>query len=77
MYLNFEGMNGKEDSFTKFNLVGIVKRDIDNKNEEFYISLYLDPYKGIWMISNKYGIMEIGDPLNHNEGMVMALFYSA
>ena len=77
MVLNLQGYPGKNDSFTIFRLVGIVKRDIDAKNEEFYISLYLNPYKDIWMISGKYGIMEIQDPLNHNEGIVMALFYSA
>ena len=75
MVLNLQGVVEKTLPF--YNLVGVVKRVIDNKNEEYYISLYLNPYKGIWMISGKYGIMENIDPLNHNEGLVMALFYSA
>ena len=76
MFLNLEKDIEKDNSNKNFKLVGIVKRAIDNKNEEYYISLYLNPFIGKWMISNKYGIMEIDDPLNHNEGMVMVLFYS-
>lgn len=76
-FLNLEKDLEQVNSPNNFRLVGIVKRVIDNKNEEYYISLYLNPYMGNWMISSKYGTMEIGDPLNHNEGMVMVLFYSA
>ena len=58
-----------------FNLVGIIKRIVDNKGFEYYIALYLDFTQNSWMASEKGKITKIGNPLNHNNGMVMQLFY--
>ena len=60
---------------SKFNLVGIIKRIVDNKGFEYYIALYLDFTQNSWMASEKGKITKIGNPLNHNNGMVMQLFY--
>ena len=60
---------------SKFNLVGIIKRIVDNKGFEYYIALYLDFSQNSWMVSEKGKITKIGNPLNHNNGMVMQLFY--
>ena len=60
--------------FFSFNLVGIIKRVIDNKGEDYYISLNFDPNKG-WILSQKNNL-SIVNPAQHNEGMVMVLFYS-
>ena len=62
---------------SKFNLVGIIKRCVDNKGIEYYISIYLDNYKKCWMIYEKGSLKEIEKPLEHNNGLIMLLFYSA
>ena len=64
-------------SYSKFNLVGIVKRMIDNKGAEYYISIYLDPSKNCWILSDRYKLTPIKNPKYHNQGMIMLLFYSA
>ena len=60
-----------------FNLVGIVKRMADNKGDEYYISIYLDPFQNSWMICEKNNLIPINNPFMHNGGLVMILFYSA
>ena len=67
----------KKDSYYKFNLVGIVKRMVDNKGTEYYISIYLDPNNNCWIISDRYNLTPIQNPFIHNQGLVMLLFYSA
>ena len=67
----------KKDSYSKYNLVGIVKRMIDHKGAEYYISIYLDPNKNCWILSDRYNLSPINNPFNHNQGMAMLLFYSA
>ena len=62
---------------SKFNLVGIIKRCVDNKGIEYYISIYLDNYKKCWMIYERGSLKEIEKPLEHNNGLIMLLFYSA
>ena len=67
----------KKDSYFKFNLVGIVKRIVDNKGSEYYISIYLDPYQNCWILSDRNNLTPINNPKYHNQGMEMLLFYSA
>ena len=62
---------------SKFNLVGIIKRCIDEKGFEYYISIYLDYSKNCWMIYEKGNLKTIEKPLEHNNGLIMLLFYSA
>ena len=68
-------INNKE--ISQFNLVGIIKRCVDNKGIEYYISIYLDNYKKCWMIYERGSLKEIEKPLEHNNGLIMLLFYSA
>lgn len=62
---------------SKFNLVGIIKRCVDDKGIEYYISIYLDNYKKCWMIYERGNLKEIKKPLEHINGLIMLLFYSA
>mgnify|MGYP002624867414 CR=1 FL=1 len=72
----FDDIEKKNDSYSNFNLIGIVKRMKDfNKGEDYYISIYFD--KGKWIKSDREKLTEIQSPLNDNDGMVMLLFYSA
>lgn len=76
MYLDLSGKVEKKDSYFTFNLVGIVKRIVNNKGEEYYISINLDPYKNIWNVSDRNNLTQIQNPFSYKEGMVMILFYS-
>ena len=66
-----------KESPCRFNLVGIVKRIVDNKGSEYYISIYLDPNKNCWILSDRYNLTPINNLLMHKQGLVMLLFYSA
>ena len=66
----------KKDSYCKFNLVGVVKRVVDNKGAEYYIAIYLHPYQNCWVLSDRYNLTQINNPY-HIQGMEMLLFYSA
>ena len=48
---------------SKFNLVGIIKRCIDEKGFEYYISIYLDYSKNCWMIYERGNLKTIEKPL--------------
>ena len=56
----------------KFNLVAIVKRLKDEKDEEFYVAIYKDKHQ--WMISIKKEINKC-DNVNNIEGIPLLLFY--
>ena len=62
---------------TQFMLVGIVKRVVDNKNEEHFVAIYKDQRQNMWVKSEREKISNIMDPFSDNEGMVLMLFYSA
>ena len=67
----------KSSSFSEFYLTGIIKRLINKRGKEYYISIYLDPYNKSWFVSDTDNLEKINDPFQHKQGMVMALFYSA
>ena len=77
LFLDLEGKIEKQDSYKKFNLVGVVKRLIDDRDSEYYIAIYLDPYKNCWVVSNRNKLDTIQSPLQHKDGKVLLLFYSA
>ena len=71
LYLDLRGKGGddkklkynkveKSDSFMTFNLVGIVRRLVDEKGSEYYISIYLDQNH------NKINTPKIENPLYFN-----------
>jgi serine/threonine protein kinase len=67
----------KGDSPCIFNLVGVIKRMVDNKGGEYYIALYFDSFQNSWILSEKNSLTKINNPLMHNQGLVLILFYSA
>ena len=65
---------------SQFNLVGIVKRFVDDKQEEHFIAIYKDVQQNqqnIWRVSNRDNVQVINDPFLHNQGLIITLFYSA
>ena len=75
--LDLESMIERKDSYHKFKLLGIVKRMIDNKGNEYYIAVYFDQFLSSWVTSEKKKLTKIKNPFEHKEGMVLLLFYSA
>ena len=76
LYLDLSQTFKKADS-NKFNLVGLVKR-IFKEDIEYYISIYLDPNdQKSWIMCDSKNIIKIDNPLEHNEGNTLLLFYSA
>ena len=67
----------KGDSPCIFNLVGVIKRMVDNKGGEYYIALYYDSFQNSWILSEKNTLTKLNNPLMHNQGLVLILFYSA
>ena len=76
-FIDLTGHIEKADSNKKFNLVGIIRRLIDEKGSEYYISIYLDHYQKCWFICDRNNLTKIQNPLSFNNGMVLMLFYSA
>ena len=67
----------KKDSNSKFNLVGVVKRAIDKKGNEYYYAIYLDPYQNCWFCTDKYKFGKINGPKDYDRGLDILLFYSS
>ena len=62
---------------SQFNLVGMVKRFVDDKQEEHFIAIYRDIQQNIWRVSDRDNVQVINDPFLHNQGLIITLFYSA
>ena len=62
---------------SQFNLVGMVKRFVDDKQEEHFIAIYKDMQQNIWRVSDRDNVQVINDPFLHNQGLIITLFYSA
>ena len=75
IYLDLDKKIEKPDSFFRFNLVGIVKRIVTDKGEEYYISISFDPFSNTWNVSDKNNYYQIQNPYDHSQGMVLLLFY--
>ena len=58
----------------KFELVGVIKRMIDDKGE-YFASIYLDPDNNKWMLCERSSIKEVSDHNALEEGLVVMLFY--
>ena len=69
----------EKQKFTKFKLVGIIKRVFDEHIGEKYISIYLSHNQNQknWVVSDINQLYYINNPFEYNNGMVMILFYSA
>ena len=66
-----------EQSYKQFNLVGLVKRFVDEKQEEHFIAIYKDMQINAWRLSDRENVKIIDDPFSHKEGLIIQLFYSA
>ena len=66
-----------KDSPSQFNLVGMVKRFVDDKQEEHFVAIYIDIQQNIWRVSDRDNVQVINDPFLHNQGLIITLFYSA
>ena len=77
MILNLENKIEMGNSPKEFNLVGMVKRVVNEKKEEYFVAIYLDRQQNIWKLSDRNGISVIPDPFAHQQGLVLILFYSA
>ena len=75
--LNLEKKIEMVDSYDKFKLVGIVKRMLDTKGSEYYISVYYDDTQKSWVVFEKKKLTKINSPFEHKDGIEMILFYSA
>ena len=75
IFLDLDKKIEKPDSFFRFNLVGIVKRIVTDKGEEYYISISFDPFSNTWNVSDKNNYYQIPNPYSHPQGMILLLFY--
>ena len=66
-----------KNSPSQFNLVGMVKRFVDDKQEEHFIAIYKDIKQNFWRVSDRDNVQMISDPFSHNKGLIITLFYSA
>ena len=62
---------------SQFNLVGMVKRFVDDKQEEHFVAIYKDIKQNFWRVSDRDNVQMISDPFSHNKGLIITLFYSA
>ena len=75
--LNLSGKIEKPGSCCVFNLVGIIKRMVTDKGEEYYVSINLDPFQNTWIVSEGNQCYNINNPFMHKDGLELLLFYSA
>ena len=59
-----------------YDLVGIMKRMINSKGDEYFIAIYKDQQNNTWKITDRDKVKEIKYPLSHKEGLIVTLFYS-
>lgn len=74
--MKIEEIKGMDEAYLKeFNLVGIIKR-MEEQNREYFISINYDSKKQKWILSDGNNVKEIDNPLTHEEGLEVILFYS-
>jgi len=74
--LNLQNKIEIENSYNQYNLVGMVKRIVDDRQKENFIAIYYDFKQNKWKLSNKDNVSDISNPFEHKEGLVVLLFYS-
>ena len=76
MILNLQNKIEIEKSYNQYNLVGMVKRIVDDRQQENFIAIYYDSKNKNWKLSDKDQVSVISNPLEHKQGLVVLLFYS-
>ena len=74
--LNLQNKIEIENSYNQYNLVGMVKRIVDDRQKENFIAIYYNSQQNKWKLSNKDNVSDISNPFEHKEGLVVLLFYS-
>ena len=60
-----------------YNFVGMVKRYIDENQEEHFIAIYWNTKQNVWQYSDRDKVSVINDPFTHQGGVEIMLFYAA
>ena len=77
LFLDLTNKVEYEQSYKQFKLVGLVKRFVDEKQEEHFIAIYRDMQINAWRFSDREDVKIIDNPFSHKEGLIIQLFYSA
>ena len=63
--------------YKTYSLVGLVRRFVDENQEEHFIAIYRDMQANVWRISDREKVEIIKDPFSYKNGLVILVFYSA
>ena len=63
--------------YKTYSLVGLVRRFVDENQEEHFIAIYRDTEANVWRISDREKVEIIKDPFSYKNGLVILVFYSA
>ena len=63
--------------YKTYSLVGLVRRFVDENQEEHFIAIYRDMQAKVWRISDREKVEIIKDPHSYKNGLVILVFYSA
>ena len=63
--------------YKTYSLVGLVRRFVDENQEEHFIAIYRDMEANVWRISDREKVEIIKDPFSYKNGLVILVFYSA
>ena len=63
--------------YKTYSLVGLVRRFVDENQEEHFIAIYRDMQANVWRISDREKVEIIKDPHSYKNGLVILVFYSA
>ena len=63
--------------YKTYSLVGLVRRFVDENQEEHFIAIYRDMQAKVWRISDREKVEIIKDPFSYKNGLVILVFYSA
>ena len=74
--LNLQNKIEIVNSYNQYNLVGMVKRIVDDRQQENFIAIYHDSQNKNWKLSDKDQVSVISNPFEHKQGLVVLLFYS-
>ena len=58
-----------------YDLVGVIKRMVDNKGEEYFISINLDKDKNQWVLYERNKLSKVESPFVYPNGLVVMAFY--
>ena len=63
--------------YKTYSLVGLVRRFVDENQEEHFIAIYRDMEANVWRISDREKVEIINDPFSYKKGLTILVFYNA